>query len=387
MEPSTTSQAHAAPGAGPRATGEPLILAGTCYALFAFDVGFQIDLERARSFLHDSSPYRVIRGRRPAPAWFDYDPPPLRILTEVGPIQVGSSRTLPTIEWLIYEFGAVLATYRVPFEASLAELTGLSRTLDDNPVLVSDARERVRAMLEPMKAAVERAAIKPLVEDYFVFVIDRWPEGTTPESILSDQEAALAGVLQADPRPISAQQVAQTMSARMSYSPEDLAVIDWNGALVFDREPEDVVAVLQHANVELLELRVLDGQLDGLLEQSDEYLAQFFRRRLWPSFRQDRMLRLFAGVHTDAAVMFEGVNNAIKLLGNQYLARLYRLAAGALDLPAWDTSVLRKLQAVDSVYQKMADTSASQRMETLEVVIVILIAVSILLMFVPGTSH
>jgi hypothetical protein len=99
------------------------------------------------------------------------------------------------------------------------------------------------------------------------------------------------------------------------------------------------------------------------------------------------MLRLFASVHTDAAVMFEGVNNAIKLLGNQYLARLYRMAAGSLDLPSWDASVLRKLKAADSIYQKMADTSAAQRTETLEMIIVILIAVEIILMFVPGPWH
>jgi hypothetical protein len=288
---------------------------------------------------------------------------------------------------MIYEFGAVLATYRVPFECSLAELNTLSRTLDDNPVLQSDARERVGAMLEPIRPAVERAMIQPLVEDYIVFVIDRWPEGSTPAGILSQHEGALAGILQADPRPISRQQIQQTLSARMSYSPEDLTVVDWNGALVFDHEPEDVVAVLKHANVELLELRVLDGHLDRLLDQADELLAQFFKRRRWPSFRQDRMLRLFASVHTDTAVMFEGVNNAIKLLGNQYLARLYRLAAGALDLPSWDASVLRKLKAADSVYQKMADTSAAQRTETLEMIIVILIAVEIVLMFVPGLWH
>lgn len=386
MNRSTTSEPPEPRDSNPPSSRLP-ILTGTCFALFAFDVGFQIDLDRARSLLQDGSPYRVMRGRRPAPAWFDYEPPPIRILTEVGPIDVGASHTTPNIEWMIYEFGAVLATYRVPFECSLDELTVLSRTLDDNPTLLSDARERVGAMLDAMKPAVERALVKPLVEDYVIFVVDGWPEGTTPAGLLSQHEAALAGVLQSDARPISRQQIQQTMSARMSYSPEDLAVIDWNGALVFDREPEDVVAVLQHANVELLELRVLDGQLDGLLDQADEYLAQFFGRRFWPSFRRDRMLRLFASVHTDAAVMFEGVNNAIKLLGNQYLARLYRLAAGSLDLPSWDASVLRKLQAVDSVYQKMADTSSAQRTETLEMVIVILIAVEIVMMIVPGLWH
>ena len=95
------------------------------------------------------------------------------------------------------------------------------------------------------------------------------------------------------------------------------------------------------------------------------------------------MLRRFASVQTDTAVMFEGVNNAIKLLGNQYLARFYRLAADRLALPAWQASVQRKLEATESLYQKMSDATSTRRLETLEWVIIVLIAVSILLPFTP----
>ena len=85
--------------------------------------------------------------------------------------------------------------------------------------------------------------------------------------------------------------------------------------------------------------------------------------------------------------MFEGVNNAIKLLGNQYLARLYRLAAARLDLPSWQRSVQRKLDATESLYQKMSDAASTRRMETLEWVIIILIFLSMVLPFMPWYGH
>ena len=169
----------------------------------------------------------------------------------------------------------------------------------------------------------------------------------------------------------------------MSYTDRDLAVVDWNAAVLFDSEPEDVISVLQHANIELLELRVLDQELDEILDHANETLAKLTSSRLWPAFASSGMLRQFASVQTDAAVMFEGVNNAIKLLGNQYLARLYRLAAGRLDLPAWHASVQRKLEATESLYQKMSDGTSTRRLETLEWVIIALIAVSIILPFTP----
>jgi uncharacterized Rmd1/YagE family protein len=80
----------------------------------------------------------------------------------------------------------------------------------------------------------------------------------------------------------------------------------------------------------------------------------------------------------------KGVNNALKLLGDQYLARVYRLVSQRFHLAEWDASILRKLQTLESIYEKLADQATSHRMEVLEWIIIILIAVSILLPFVPG---
>ncbi len=38
----------------------------------------------------------------------------------------------------------------------------------------------------------------------------------------------------------------------MSFTPSDLALIDWGAAIVFDQDAEDVRTVLEFANVELL---------------------------------------------------------------------------------------------------------------------------------------
>jgi uncharacterized Rmd1/YagE family protein len=70
-------------------------------------------------------------------------------------------------------------------------------------------------------------------------------------------------------------------------------------------------------------------------------------------------------------------------LGDQYLARLYRLVSTRFHLQEWDASIIRKLQTLESIYEKIADQAANRRMEVLEWVIIILIAVSIGLEFIP----
>ena len=82
-------------------------------------------------------------------------------------------------------------------------------------------------------------------------------------------------------------------------------------------------------------------------------------------------------IDTDAAILFEQVTNALKLVGDQFLARVYSLASRRFHLPEWDTSITRKLQTIDGLYEKMTDRATSRRTEMLEWIIIILIVVEI----------
>jgi hypothetical protein len=93
-------------------------------------------------------------------------------------------------------------------------------------------------------------------------------------------------------------------------------------------------------------------------------------------------LRSVAELQVDNAILFEGVNNTLKLLGDQYLARVYRLINRRFHLDEWDASILRKLQTLESIYEKISDQASNRRMEILEWVIVVLIAFSIAIEFI-----
>ncbi|MEO1717849.1 MAG: hypothetical protein AAFR76_12130 [Planctomycetota bacterium] len=355
---------------------------GHALVLFAFDIGFQVDLEAAQPLVQEATRHRVVRARRPAPAWFDYSPPPLRLVAEGDAVDVNGVATESSVEVLIYDFGAALLTYRLPLPESLAGLPGLGESLYEHAGLGADARQRAARVLEAIRPAVERPKLAEAVEDYVVFAMTSW-DGGSPAELLNKHRAVIAQAIEAERIGLSAEQIGRTTESTMAYAESDLAIVDWNAAVLFDAEPEDVISVLQHANIELLELRVLDQELDAILDHADDTLSALTRSRFWPAFASSRVLRRLASVQTDAAVMFEGVNNAIKLLGNQYLARLYRVSADCLDLSSWQASVQRKLEATDSLYAKMSDSTDTKRLEVLEWIIIILIALSIVLPFTP----
>ena len=70
------------------------------------------------------------------------------------------------------------------------------------------------------------------------------------------------------------------------------------------------------------------------------------------------------------------------------MASRSRAAAQRLHLADWDASILRKLETLESTYQKIADQQTQLRMELLEWIIILLFVVSIVLPFVTsGLGH
>lgn len=355
---------------------------GSTLVMLAFDLGFQIDLDAAAPLVADATRSRVLRGRRNAPVWFDYSPAPLRLLVDGQGVPVGDQTTATQTEVMVYDFGAALITYRLPLPQTVEGLPRQGRELYDHTALLADARERAQQVLNTIRPAVERPKLAEAYEDYTVFAITSWGD-LKPREVFQANRELFAATIEAEQTVLAEEQLLRSTDGVMAYSVNDLAIIDWNSAIIFDANPEDVVSVLQHANIELLELRILDQELDAILDHADETLSALMRRRFWPGFASSQMMRRAASAQTDAAVMFEGVNNAIKLLGNQYLARLYRLSATRFDLTSWQESVQRKLSVADSLYEKMSDSTATKRLEVLEWVIILLIAISIILPFTP----
>jgi hypothetical protein len=90
-------------------------------------------------------------------------------------------------------------------------------------------------------------------------------------------------------------------------------------------------------------------------------------------------LRRLAELQADAATLFDAVGNSFKLVGDPYLARLYRIASRQLHLEEWDTSIRRRLATAESIYSKITDYHTTRRMEILEWIVILLIALEIVL--------
>ena len=399
--PTTPTQPRAA-----QAAESLRILDGDCWAFFAFDVGYGIDLNAAENVLAATSEMteetrrKGIAHQRRAPHYLQFKPAPLKIdQPAAGPttLDLAGFRAAPRVECTLYDFGAISVAYRIPLTnhadmpdgVTLGSLVDLSYALADQSVLLSDAQRCTRDLIRRLESAIERPMLIDIVEDYTVYHVRRWTPDRPTDRVVSDHSEPIARLLLAERGHLSPQTVESALSAQLSYSPADVAVIDWNAALVLDEQAEDALAVLEFANVELLEMRFLDDRLDSILDRSyssvlkrDEF-GRLPRSKIAPLFDPHRSeRRRVAALQMESAMLFEGINNALKLVGDQHLARLYALAARRLHLAEWDQSILRKLHTADGLYQKLADEHAVRRMEVLEWIIIILIAFEGILPFI-----
>ena len=376
------------PGSAPAATAAPdvqtVIERGVCYATYVYDVGYSIDLDLVERQGAQSAERETIKHKRKAPRYFEYKPSPLRINEPVEPISLGQFRTGALADCVLYDFGAISVTYEIDIAGPLERLAALSDQLYESKALKNDSRQRVETLAHAFGAFISKANISPLVEDYVIFQISKMKSAIRPAELLESQRQRIAQILRAEQQTLSDQEVQDALSHRISFGTDDVTIIDWQAAMVIDAEAEDVRTVLEFANVELLEMRFLDDQLDRVLDQSHRTLSEQSWRRFFAFKQSTRELHRLARLQMESAVLFEEVNNALKLLGDQYLARVYRLISQRLHIGEWDASILRKLQTVESIYSKLSDRQSTRRMEALEWIIIVLIALSTILALLPG---
>ncbi|PYP78268.1 MAG: hypothetical protein DMD25_07635 [Gemmatimonadetes bacterium] len=329
--------------------------------LFAYDAAHAIDLVTAERRLASVTERQTVKQKRRAPAFFEYDPAPLRVTEPAESLRVDEHSTAPSVEFVLYDFG-----------------------LYGNEQLLADSRRRVQQLVEALGEAAIRSRLAEFVEDYVVFQIEAFSEPLEASMLWTEHAQTVAQVLRAESRPLSQQEMSDALASRLSFGPNDATLIDTDVTLLFDPEGEDVRAVIEFANTQLLEMRYLDAQLDEALEQAYDLLGRSpGLRRFLPS-PYGLPLRRLGRLQLDAAVLFEQVTNALKLIGEQYLTRVYGHVSRRFHLAEWDVSITRKLQTLDGIYGKLADRAATQRMELLEWIIIVLIAVSIVLPFFTG---
>jgi hypothetical protein len=178
---------------------------------------------------------------------------------------------------------------------------------------------------------------------------------------------------------LSEQEAIESTSRYFSYYDRDLAVIDWDAALVAD-EPQffdETLYLVELANVQLAELEAYDRMLDDAVERSYRDLAGRRWRGGWQRSGVQNELR---EIRIDLARLSDELSNITKFIGDFHLARLYQGLSARFHLGDWHRAIDEKLKTLDDLYGLLKTEQNNRWMLVLEVSIVFLFVIDLIIL-------
>jgi hypothetical protein len=360
---------------------DPLVLEKAsvlCYRLY--DVADEIDLGAAESVLARDA--RRLRFTRSGAEFLLLPNPPLLLRLgrrslplPGGPLEVEARARL-------FDFGAISIVLSVPVTAGtdLDALIPLADRLYDGPEVDALALELVEGVRKEVAPAMGNSHLWEQVERYAVVFVEALRDRPSGEEVLRRADLARLLLGETTVRELSAAERQDVTQRHLSYGNDDLVVIDWNAAFVYEPSgSQDIPDILEIANAQLLELRYYDEALDNSLARVNQQLKRN-RRRLGSIFRSPYpgLSRQVLVALLEMSELVERVENSLKIIGDFYLARIYEAALEQLRIPAWKETVTRKQQILGDVYGWLKSEVDTARSLTLEVMVVVLIVMELL---------
>jgi hypothetical protein len=288
--------------------------------------------------------------------------------------------------------GAISISVRVPFDVEHVEdLVGYHDLQFSNGSL----NEEVRRLAEEVRTELAPYYIRPtrqLAEEeaYTVFCLnapllseDGLPVGA--EAWWRAHRRAVASLLTQEPDAyhLSKQEAEESTGRFLSYYERDLVVVDWDAALIID-EPQnfdEILYVMELANLQLAELEAYDRILDDALDRSYRDLGT---RRL---SGRATVLRELREIRIDLARFSDELSNIPKFFGDWHLARIYENVSARFHLADWHRTIDKKLQTLDDLYQLLNHDHTNRWMLILEVTIVLLFVIDLVILFLGLKGH
>ena len=332
-----------------------------------FDIGREIDLawlerELARDYFTARASFLRVKQKS-----IMIEDPPLTIRMHPIHVERGGSSFEFAVVARVYDIGVISFCFNHEDpDAGFSRLEEMAILFPEQEGLGDFYVQYLSTLGGIIGPHIRDFAIDPdFFEDYTVYVTDTRDDSIDPVALLVGERKA-----------ISPQMREEILRNSLSYTPDDLAVLAWDSALLCSPETStDLIDLIEFANVQALELRYYDRELTRQMEkmyddiEEAEHLSQFFRMRKYHAIMAKQM-ETYAGI----SEIIEKVNNLIKVTEDVYYARVYATALKVLRSGQWSESVSRKMDVIRENYSMLSDEVRIQHSHFLEWVIIILIA-------------
>ncbi len=371
-------------------------LSGRVIFQYLYDVGGDIDLER----IHKDKLSLVERPKKKgerilAPKYGEFGLAPLEI--DLGSKKVDKYNV--TVEGKIFPIGVIGVYVSVEFRKlsfdGLIKLVGLNDGKVKSEGKEVEFDEVPLAFFQDLRKTISSAIVYPYPflgnpQIYTLVLIADSDPRLDAQDFLKKYSKQTAAVLRGEKnwRSFSEKEVEDALKPYLSYSDDDIAIVDWYSALISGavEYTDDLVRMIEFALVQLLELKTYDRLLD--LKTSKAYstlktMGGPSRIGLTLGSRSygdlSRTIGELAEFRIEVTDLIEDARNISKLTGEWYLGKLYRMASERFRISDWLTLVDKKLDRLQELYTMAMHRIDVQRSTAMEFIVLILIIILVFL--------
>jgi len=367
------------------------VQSGAVIALRLFDIAYSIDLQKAELLWAERTGSSSSRSRlhtAPSKA-VAFDVPPVLLTLDPVTVSVAGADVVAFATARLYDFGVVAFSLRLPANSlGWSEFSAFANALDR--VIGPNVETEIwKSLLRKIEEAVAPAMTRPnssiLQEDHLIAVVQKWNEPVRAVDLFDRID--LVPLLSGEQRPLSEGAKRDLLRQRFSYYEDDLVVLTWDRAFLYEpRSESDVADILEVANAQLLELRYYDELLDDELPRMYDLVEQTRRATnlLAPRRFADLARKLYTLV-AEVTELTEKADNVLQVTEDVYLARIYMAALELFRVPTVSAAVDRKISIVRDTYAALYDEASGARGELLEIAVVLLIIIEIVVALLHHT--
>jgi hypothetical protein len=345
-----------------------------------FDVGDDVNLESAQRLFENTNTAQRFRLNRSSKAMI-INNAPLSLNVETSKYEALGFPLDLEITAKIWHFGALSLTlaFEIPRGIPWNQLIALGNHLENDMVLHNLARGKAEQILHTIDPGRIARMSWETYEDYICYFFRRLDGCEENAMNIFDRYDVFRLILSENNERLSEQTKRTITESTFQYSNDDLAVIDWNSALIIEPSGStDIVDVLEFALCQLLEMRYYDDLLDDKLAHLYKALEKKKGFNIFQG-RYNQLSTEAAKIYLDISDTVESVENSLKVVGDFYLAKIFRAASQRLRFKDWRDSVDQKLGNLAQISRLFVSEGNENKNLVLEVIVIALIAIEVAL--------
>jgi len=337
------------------------------------DVAYEINIPKLRGGLKKLQ-FRPLRLSRFTPAYLNFSIPPLQMEEKTWTTPIIDSPIKTQIKF--FSLGSITARFEIEISGKdHEEILSKAKSILNN---TSSFDRKSRKLSTKLRSIIEKelkiATYHGLEEDYAVL----WIRDKYVPAIKNAVTPGIAKFLRNEDRQLSGYEQNEATKYHFSYTPEDITIIDWDRAVTIGTDSEDDVwDVLEYVNLQLLELRYYEKELDKRLEE----IYQYSKAKQLPViefYKTQKLMQKTMAIFIEYTSVEKRINNFLRLTGDEYLSRIYLAASNRLNLYKTQENLKKRLDDSKELYQMLSAELSSVRAEILEIIVIFLIIFEII---------